>query len=491
MMQDNSEKSMTDRLDRAERPKTQTSHWRPRYHFTPARNWINDPNGLVYFEGEYHLFYQYNPHGKEWGHMSWGHAVSADLLAWEELPVAIPEKEFMIFSGCAVIDHENSSGLSQYGRPPLVALYTAHFEQEQRQVQHLAYSLDRGRSWFDHPANPVIDRGMAHFRDPKVFWHAPSAAWVMVVALAQQHKVAIYRSPNLIDWDLASEFGPCGSTAGQWECPDILHLSVEGEAGKVWMLKIDVDKDFVGSVNGAQIFFGEFDGFAFVPFDPAGQIGDMGADFYAAQSWSNLPETDADPVWIGWMSNHQSGHHYPTDPWRGTMTLPRAIAARRDGDAWQLVQQPVPAWERAMATAAARVVVINDNEHSVLGEHLLQHTGELRFRCPAGSRPVFTIGDWRDPTLRIAVDGTRRIITVERYAKTWDAVPTFEEPMRAEWTCDQPEVRMVFDRQSVEIFVPEAGISMTACYFAEGDARLGAIGDGLSLNIQVAGIGYI
>lgn len=466
----------------------ETSYWRPRFHFTPQRNWMNDPNGLVYFEGEYHLFYQYNPKGKVWGHMSWGHAVSKDLLNWHELPIAMPEREYMIFSGCAVVDHKNTSGLGANGKPPMVAIYTAHFEERERQVQHVAYSLDRGRSWIDHPANPIIDRDIAHFRDPKVFWHAETEAWVMVVALAQEHRVLIYRSPNLLEWELASEFGPCGSTSGQWECPDLLSLPIEGGEGSVWILKIDVDKNFIGSVNGAQVFFGEFDGFTFSPFDDAGQAGDMGADFYAAQSWSDLPESQAMPVWIGWMSNHQSGHDYPTHPWRGTMTLPRHVSARTRNNSWELVQRPVDTWDSTMAASAARKLSVGDTESVVIARDLDQLTGEVRLRCSIQLCATLTVGSPHEPFLRVILNGARRTITIERYAYGWDAPQVFSEPMQAEWVSSEPQVRILFDRQSVEVFLPEEGISMTACFFADPAAALMVSAHGKPLDIEVSAL---
>ena len=211
-----------------QRSRDDADPYRPVFHYTPRRNWMNDPNGLVYFEGEYHLFYQYNPFGSQWGHMSWGHAVSPDLIHWTELPVAIPENDQMIFSGCAVIDRHNVSGLGDGESPAMLAFFTAFDRETEIQSQHLAYSLDRGRTFVHYKGNPLIDLDLLHFRDPKVFYHAPSAAWVMVVALSRDHKVQFYRSTNLLDWALASEFGPAGSTSGQWECPDLMLVPVEG-----------------------------------------------------------------------------------------------------------------------------------------------------------------------------------------------------------------------------------------------------------------------
>lgn len=231
---------------------------------------MNDPNGLVYFEGEYHLFYQYNPFGNQWGHMSWGHAVSRDLVHWEHLPVALFEENgVMIFSGSAVVDRHNTSGFGRSGCPPLVALYTGHSTDKPRQNQHLAFSTDRGRTWTKYAGNPVLDIGESDFRDPKVFWHAPTRRWVMVVAWPLQRKVRFYAAPNLKDWTHLSDFGPAGSTHGIWECPDLFPLTVErpgarslqaGRRSSKWVLIVNVGSGAPAGGSGCQYFVGEFDG---------------------------------------------------------------------------------------------------------------------------------------------------------------------------------------------------------------------------------------
>ena len=174
---------------------------RPVLHFTPEKNWINDPNGLIWLDGEYHLFYQHNPLGDQWGHMSWGHAVSKDLLAWEHLAIAIPEADgVMAFSGTSVFDRNNTSGFAADGRQALVAVYTGHDERAKRQHQNLAFSTDRGRTWTKYAGNPVLDLGVENFRDPKVFWHHPTSRWIMVVALANDRKALFYSSHDLKKW---------------------------------------------------------------------------------------------------------------------------------------------------------------------------------------------------------------------------------------------------------------------------------------------------
>jgi len=239
--------------------------FRPQFHFSPAKNWMNDPNGLVYFDGEYHLFYQHNPYGDKWGHMSWGHAVSRDLLRWEHLPVALYEaNNIMIFSGSAVVDSKNTSGFGEGGKPPLVAIYTGHYTTNALQNQNLAYSNDRGRTWTKYKHNPVLDIGEKDFRDPKVFWHEPTRRWIMTVAWPVQRKVRFYSSPNLKDWTHLSDFGPAGSTIGIWECPDLFQLPVENaRIGPKWVLVVNVGSGAPAGGSGSQYFVGQFDGTQF------------------------------------------------------------------------------------------------------------------------------------------------------------------------------------------------------------------------------------
>ncbi|HSH17606.1 MAG TPA: glycoside hydrolase family 32 protein, partial [Verrucomicrobiae bacterium] len=240
--------------------------FRPQFHFTPATNWMNDPNGMVYYDGEYHLFYQYNPFGDKWGHMSWGHAVSPDLVHWEHLPVALQEENgVMIFSGSAVVDWKNTSGFGKDGQPPLVAIYTGHYTEKPLQNQHLAYSNDRGRTWTKYAGNPVLDVGKPDFRDPKVMWHAQTKKWVMTVTLPTERKVSFYSSPDLKQWTHLSDFGPAGAVKGIWECPDLFPLRIEGRLRKKWVLIVNIGAHSVAGGSGCQYFVGEFDGTRFVP----------------------------------------------------------------------------------------------------------------------------------------------------------------------------------------------------------------------------------
>jgi len=248
----------------AAEPPTFREPWRPQFHFTPPSTWMNDPNGMVWHDGEFHLFYQNNPFGDKWGHMSWAHAVSRDLNHWEHLPLAIAEEGgVMAFSGSAVVDHGNTSGFGKDGRPPMVAIYTGHHTGKPLQNQWIAYSNDRGRTWTQYDGNPVLDIGEADFRDPKVFWHAPTRRWVMAVSWPLRRQVRFYASPDLKRWSHLSDFGPAGSVEGIWECPDLFPLEVENPDGgrrTKWVLVVNVGSGAPAGGSGTQYFVGEFDG---------------------------------------------------------------------------------------------------------------------------------------------------------------------------------------------------------------------------------------
>ncbi|HET9907348.1 MAG TPA: glycoside hydrolase family 32 protein [Anaerolineales bacterium] len=309
---------------------------RPRYHFTPPQNFMNDPNGLVFYDGEYHLFYQHNPFGNVWGHMSWGHAVSTDLIHWEHLPVALVEDDQgMIFSGSAVVDWQNTSGFGNTDQPPLIAIYTSHSETEQ--TQNIAYSLDHGRTWTKYEGNPVIAIGARDFRDPKVFWHESTKRWIMVSALSDQHKIRFDSSPDLKHWTHLNDFGPAGAVDGMWECPDLFPLPVENAPKKIkWVLKVDALKG-----TGGQYFVGDFDGTRFIHDGPDDQILrlDYGNDFYAAQSWSDIPEVRR--IWVAWLNHWNYANLIPTSLWRGLFSIPREVQLRQYPEGVRLIQKPI------------------------------------------------------------------------------------------------------------------------------------------------------
>ena len=298
-----------------------TSHlepWRPQLSFSPAKNWMNDPNGLVYYAGDYHLFFQYNPSGNNWGNISWGHAVSKDLVHWTELPVALPVEldqngnpTQMFFSGSAVVDFNNTSGFGTTSNPAMVAIFTSFYPQTLTlpngqvvqagtQAQSIAYSLDHGSTWTKYPGNPVIPLPPAphqdqftNFRDPKVFWYAPEKKWVMVVALSALQEIVLYSSPNLRDWTYMSEFGPANAIAGVWECPDLFELPVDDDSrNQKWVMTVNINAGSINGGSGMQYFTGQFDGTNFVADDvipttpPSGEVfQDFEGPSYAAIGW--------------------------------------------------------------------------------------------------------------------------------------------------------------------------------------------------------------
>ena len=307
--------------------------WRPQYHFTPSHNFMNDPNGMVFYKGEYHLFYQYNPEGQVWGHMSWGHAISTDMVHWKHLPVAIPEDpKYMAYSGSAVVDWNNSSGLCKNPDPQdhscLIAIYAAAYKD--RQKQHIAYSNDRGRTWTNYAGNPVIDVDAEDFRDPKVFWYGPQKKWVLVAVLADHRKALFFDSTDLKHWTKLSEFGPAGDDAGQWECPDLLELPVEGTKETRWVLIVNRNPGAPAGGTGVRYLVGHFDGVQFTEAESAGSKlwADYGKDFDATNSFNDMPQGDSRRIWIGWTSNWLYAKDEPTVLWRGAQSIPRTLSLR-------------------------------------------------------------------------------------------------------------------------------------------------------------------
>ena len=334
--------------------------YRPEWHYAAERNWLNDPNGLVYSNGVYHLFYQHNPHGDVWGNMSWGHATSADLLTWDEQPVAIPcDGQEAIFSGSAVVDTFNTSGFGVGGVPPLVAVYTSAYAPGSplagRQAQSLAYSTDDGATWTKYAGNPVLDRASAEFRDPKVFWYDGDAGsyWVMAAVEAEDREVVLYKSADLKAWEYLSSFGPANATGGVWECPDLFELPVDGNPRDTrWVLIVNLNPGGIAGGSAGQYFVGTFDGVTFrsestvteglqTDGSRMAEYGwlDWGRDYYAAVSFSNAP--DGRRLMIGWMNNWQYAAATPSDGWRSAMSLPREIRLESRGGRPVLVQEAV------------------------------------------------------------------------------------------------------------------------------------------------------
>ena len=304
--------------------------YRPQFHFTPEQNWMNDPNGLVYLDGEYHLFYQHNPFDTEWGFMNWGHAVSRDLIHWEHLPIAITPDEdsrdkehCTAWSGSALIDKHNLTGLQQGNQPVMLAFYTSY-----QCGQRLAYSTDKGRSWKKYEGNPIIPFDADDdARDPKVFWHGPSQQYVMLLwrkpnGNEQEQGISFYNSSDLIHWEFKSHL------PGFYECPDLVELTVDRRPDKRSWVIFDGDGSYL---------IGKFDGSSFIAESPK-RKSDFGANYYATQTWSNLPDTLDRTIQIAWMR----GGNFPDMPFNGQMGFPCELSLKTYLDGTYLLRQPIP-----------------------------------------------------------------------------------------------------------------------------------------------------
>lgn len=353
--------------------------YRPLFHFTPEKNWTNDPNGLVYYEGEYHLFYQYNPYGNTWGHMSWGHAISSDLINWKHLPLALEEyldsatlDSTMIFSGTVVVDYNNTSSLCE-DKDCLIAIYTSHLHRDNQgllQHQSLAYSNDKGRTWKRYEKNPVLDIQRKDFRDPKVFWYEPQEKWVMALVVPDLHKVQLYQSKNLLQWDLMSEFGKVGDTLRIWECPDLFEVPVHGQSGKSkWVLSLSGSHPAGPSFVGMQYFVGDFDGTQFTSAQTKPLYVDYGKDYYAGIVFNNVKKRT---VMMGWVNNWTYANLIPTSNWRGAFSIPRELTLVETAKGLRLSQQFVDEYENMRDDEIKDIATLNTSSY------------ELELEIPAG-----------------------------------------------------------------------------------------------------------
>ncbi len=448
-------------------PRAYDQPFRPQYHFSPREHWTNDPNGLVYFEGEYHLFFQYNPFGDEWGHMSWGHAVSRDLLHWQELPVALPEENgVMIFTGSTVVDEHNSSGFCTAGRQCMVAIYTGHTPETKTkpalQTQNLAYSNDRGRTWTKYSGNPVLNLNMSDFRDPKVLWSEQAKHWVMAVSLPNDHKVRLYGSGDLKQWTQLSEFGPAGATGGQWECPELFQLPVEGHPGETrWVMKVGLNPGARLGGSGEQYFVGLFDGTRFTNDNPASLTlwTDYGKDCYCALTFNHLPRGQK-PVMIGWMDNWQYAAKLPTKPWRGQMTFPRELSLRQTSDGIRLYQKPIEQLDQLLDLAEK-----TEPAHSfVLAFRLnIQQGREVGLKILSDGENFTTVG----------YDPAKRVLFVDR---THSGLTGFNPDFPARIEAPLPmndaglNLEVLIDRCSLEVFADDGRVVSTNLVFPPSDA---------------------
>nr|WP_275983763.1 glycoside hydrolase family 32 protein [Paenibacillus hamazuiensis] len=478
-------------------------------HFSPAAGWMNDPNGMVYYEGEYHLFYQYYPDGTRWGPMHWGHAVSPDMVQWKHLPIALaPDEHGTIFSGSAVVDWRDTTGFFR-GGSGLVAIFTQHDTDpgtgKQRQRQSLAYSSDKGRTWTMYAGNPVLSEPeLADFRDPKVFWYEPKRQWVMVISAADH--IRFYRSDDLKSWELTGQFGNDGqgSHDGVWECPDLFELPVDGGAAglKKWVLIVSIgERPDLPEGSRTQYFVGSFDGDMFHNDNPAETVLwlDAGRDNYAGVTWSDIPEEDGRRLFIGWMSNWKYANLTPTDKWRGAMTIPRELRLYDSGQGVRLRQFPVRELEELRKSAVhVTSAALRDGERKLLIECGGLLDMEAQFEWDEGTSEIGlilrmseseseeTVIGLDTATLRLFADRTRSGDSGFHplFACRHDAV--LEEPAGER----KLKLRMIMDRCSVEVFANDGSAVITDLVFplARDKIRMEAYVNGGRATVQAEAI---
>ena len=455
-----------------------TEPYRPQFHFTPEEMWMNDPNGMVYNDGIYHLFYQYYPDDIVWGPMHWGHATSKDLIHWEHKPIALyPDKLGDIFSGSAVLDKENTSGFGTNETPPLVAIFTYHDMEGEKagrldfQTQGIAYSLDNGESWVKYAGNPVIgNKGIKDFRDPKVMWHEDSKSWIM--SLVAGDRAQFYGSENLKEWKLLSEFGKNkGAHGGVWECPDLFKLKIEGTNEEKWVLLISINPGAPNGGSGTQYFIGDFDGKTFTTDQNEVHWVDWGTDNYAGVTFSNVPNDEK--IFIGWMSNWTYARDTPTEKWRSAMTIPRKLSLKKIGATYELINYPVENLDVIIDGQQKKEIELDAGvSESISFDDFNQ--SEVRF-ATAAKNFVVTFKNEKNEELVLTMDGEKAQFLLDRtqsgqtdFQKNFAIVakmPVGNLP-EAEY-----EVRILMDRSSVEVFINEGQYVMTAQLFPNQDYR--------------------
>ncbi|WP_339751910.1 glycoside hydrolase family 32 protein [Algoriphagus aquimarinus] len=440
-----------------------TEEFRPLYHFTPESGWMNDPNGLIYLDGEYHLFYQHYPDSTVWGPMHWGHAVSTDLVNWESLPIALyPDSLGYIFSGSAVFDTENTSGLGTAENPPMVAIFTYHNAEEANttsetfQSQAIAFSLDKGRTWEKYEGNPVLPNpGIRDFRDPKVSQITNtdgSKSWVMTLAVLDQ--INFYSSPDLKNWTLLSEFGKkIGAHGGVWECPDLLPFKSPSGEDK-WVLLVSINPGGPQNGSATQYFIGDFINGEFTPDDTMIRWLDYGPDNYAGVTWSNLPSDQNRTLFIGWMSNWLYANVVPTKAWRSAMTIPRELSLFDiDGT---LLLKSAPAKE--MEKLRFEEFKVSKETSSLPSEAVEITAGVI------DNSFLITISNELGEKLIISKENG--LVSIDRRnAGKSDFNRDFAAMHSAPMSWEAKDIRIFLDASSIELFVNDGELAMTSVLF--------------------------
>lgn len=442
--------------------------YRPVYHHTPVYGWMNDPNGMFYKDGVYHLYFQYNPYGSMWGNMTWGHSTSTDLTHWTyEGTAIVPDAWGAIFSGSCVVDKDNTAG---FGKGAVVAFYTSAKSTPwgDIQSQSMAYSLDNGKTFIKYEYNPILTSTERDFRDPKVFWYAPGKHWVMMLAVGQE--MQIYSSGNLKEWKKESSFGAMqGAHGGVWECPDLVEVAVEGSKEKKWVLICNLNPGGPFGGSAAQYFVGSFDGKKFVNESPTQTKWlDWGKDNYATVTWSNAPAGRC--IALGWMSNWQYANNVPTTQYRSANTLARDLTLYRVGGELYLKSKPSPEIKKARAEEkkiSTFEVKGNYEVASLLADNKGAYEIEMTIENKGTSKIDFSLMNEKGEKVAMYYDVVRKQFVMDRsasgvvgFSRDFPAVTV--APVR---NTDQIHLRLFIDRSSVEAFGEEGEYVMTNLVF--------------------------
>ena len=457
------ELKMSDSFDMTNKEK-----FRPVYHHTPAYGWMNDPNGMFYKDGVYHLYFQYNPYGSVWGNMHWGHSTSTDLMHWKfEGCAIVPDAWGAIFSGSCVVDHENTAG---FGKEAVVAFYTSAKASPWGDVQSqsMAYSLDNGKTFVKYEGNPILTSSEKDFRDPKVFWYAPGKHWVMMLAVGQH--MEIYSSVNLKKWKKESEFGAMqGAHGGVWECPDLVEIPVEGTREKKWVLICNLNPGGPFGGSAAQYFVGSFDGKKFVNESPTQtKWMDWGKDNYATVTWNNAP--DGRCIALGWMSNWQYANNVPTRQYRSANTLARDLTLYREGQELYLKSTPSVEVKKARGKKVSIPSFRVSEKHEIVNlfeEKQGAYEVEILIQNAGASKIAFCLLNDKGEKVSMYYDLNRKQFVMDRsesgtvdFSKDFPAVTVAPANVDKELT-----LRLFVDRSSIEAFGEDGKFVMTNLVF--------------------------
>jgi levanase/fructan beta-fructosidase len=468
---------------------TEDDLYRPNFHFSPKKGWMNDPNGMFYKNGYYHLYFQHYPDSNVWGPMHWGHAISSDMITWTEKPIALyPDEKGYIFSGSAVVDEKNTSGFGTLENPPIVAMFTYHDAVKEKagavnyQSQGIAYSLNEGLTWTKYEQNPVVKNpNIKDFRDPKVTWDAIHQQWLMVLAAAD--KVHFYTSKNLKEWEKLSEFGrEIGAHGGVWECPDFFPMIVEGSEDYKWVLLQSINPGGPNGGSATQYFVGDFDGKKFTLDESFSQDLkqkkslwlDYGRDNYAGVTFSNIPEVDGRKLLIGWMSNWNYAEKVPTNKWRSSMTIARELKLLKEDNQYRISSEPVKELKNYTSKTIKKDILKIKKKTIIIDKSMVDLSRlDISFTMKDLKEDVYTFSfsNTSNNSISFGINKKEKYFFIDRknsgnisfsdvFAKQISKAPFMED-------FDKISVRVIVDKTSIEVFYNNGKTVMTEIFFPE------------------------